>query len=45
MQCAAETLRDPCQVIEEELVVVVSEETRLTIVPALNDVQGKTSNL
>jgi hypothetical protein len=32
------------QAIEEELVVLVSEKARLTIVPALNDVHGKTGN-
>ena len=45
VQRTAKTLRDLDQAIEEELVVLVSEETRLTIVPALNDVHGNTGNL
>ncbi|MNC95590.1 hypothetical protein D3C83_127440 [compost metagenome] len=45
MKGAAKTLRDPNEATEEETVVFFSEEARLTIVPALDDVHGKTGNL
>jgi hypothetical protein len=45
VQRAAKALRKTCQVIKKELIVLVSEEARLTIVPALNHVHGNTGSL
>ena len=40
VQRALKTLRVLRQAVEEEQVIVVSEEARLTIVPALHDMRG-----
>jgi hypothetical protein len=45
MQRATKPFRELREVIEEIQVLVFSEETRLTIVAALNDVRRKTNNL
>jgi hypothetical protein len=42
VQRAAKALRHLQQAIEEEPIIVVSEETRLAIVPALDDVDRQT---
>ena len=45
VQCATKPFRELREVIKKIQVIVFSEETRLTIVAALNDVRRKTSNL